>query len=296
MSENYETCAICSSGGPHNKLTVKEMMLGTRHQFDYFQCGQCGCIQILSVPGNLQDYYQTDEYYSFRSKSTFISRHISKLSFRQKGIQYKILKYFLMVDSNLRSVGRLGINPTSRILDVGSGSGGTLRALKMLGYSDVTGIDPYIEEDIETPVRVMKKRLQDLNQNTKFDLILYMHSLEHMSNPLRALSESAKLLNENGVILIRTPIISDAFEEYRQFWFQLDAPRHHFIFSTKALAMLFNKSNMKLVDSYYDSTDAQFTWSRRYKDNIAMNEASQSRLIYLSRRLFSKDVLRAKKT
>ena len=294
-NKTQESCRICASSGPHNKFVVKEMMLGTRDQFDYFQCSQCECIQILSVPKNLHEYYSADKYYSFRSKSSFITRYISKLSYKQTGVLYRIMKRYLIIDPNLLSIGRLGIPTTSRILDVGSGSGSMLRDLQTLGYVNAIGIDPYIETDIEIPVKVIRKKVQDLDQNTKFDLILFMHSIEHVPDPLSTLSASVKLLNKNGVLLIRTPIVSAAFEAYGRFWYQLDAPRHLFVYSTKALSILFSKLDFKLVDHYYDSNEAQFIWSERYKDNIAMSEDQRGFFYTILRKLFSEKVNMAKK-
>lgn len=42
-----------------------DRLLGTWHEFEYFQCGRFGCLQIVSLPENLADYYPSG-YFSFR--------------------------------------------------------------------------------------------------------------------------------------------------------------------------------------------------------------------------------------
>ena len=42
-------------------------MYGLPETFKYFQCGQCGCLQIARAPDDLVRYYG-DQYYSFSSR------------------------------------------------------------------------------------------------------------------------------------------------------------------------------------------------------------------------------------
>ena len=58
-------CRICGSEGEHRRYVAKEMMLGLRDEHRYFQCVDCDCLQIESIPANLADYYP-ENYYSYR--------------------------------------------------------------------------------------------------------------------------------------------------------------------------------------------------------------------------------------
>ena len=51
--------------GEAETLTVKEMQNDTREEFDYFECGNCHCLQIEEVHGKLDAYYG-NTYYSYR--------------------------------------------------------------------------------------------------------------------------------------------------------------------------------------------------------------------------------------
>ena len=39
------------------------MMFGTRDEFQYFECGECGCLQLMDPPADLGRYYPA-HYYS----------------------------------------------------------------------------------------------------------------------------------------------------------------------------------------------------------------------------------------
>ena len=60
-----QTCRVCRAKFDGNAFVAREMMLGTRHPFEYWECGTCGSVQILDVPDNLDDYYPA-EYFSFK--------------------------------------------------------------------------------------------------------------------------------------------------------------------------------------------------------------------------------------
>ena len=66
-------CGICANAEDNTPYRVWEMQLGTRQAFDYFQCGQCGCLQIVRPPDNLADYYPSG-YFSFRDQQK-LARH-----------------------------------------------------------------------------------------------------------------------------------------------------------------------------------------------------------------------------
>ena len=82
MNETIEIqCKICLETHNNRLISVKEMQLGTREQFEYFQCKNCECLQIKNPPENLDKYYPSD-YYSYNLyplfKNSIISKIISK--------------------------------------------------------------------------------------------------------------------------------------------------------------------------------------------------------------------------
>ena len=57
-------CRICGNQSANEEFVAKEMRLGFREPFPYFQCSQCECLQIADFPSDLGRYYPGD-YYSY---------------------------------------------------------------------------------------------------------------------------------------------------------------------------------------------------------------------------------------
>jgi SAM-dependent methyltransferase len=116
-----------------------------------------------------------------------------------------------------RRIARLA--PPGRILDVGAGDGALVAALRRRGR-DAIGLErePATEH-------VVGGQLRDLDG--RFAAIIFWHSLEHLRDAGRALSEAAALLDRDGVLVIAMP--NPASLQARAFgrrWLALDLPRH----------------------------------------------------------------------
>ena len=62
------SCRICKNKDNHSYYTAKEMMYGYRETFNYFQCGNCKCLQIVDIIDDMSKYYPSN-YYSFSKYS-----------------------------------------------------------------------------------------------------------------------------------------------------------------------------------------------------------------------------------
>jgi hypothetical protein len=47
------TCKICNNQSHNQSFTAKERMLGLNDNFEYFECANCNCIQIIEIPENI---------------------------------------------------------------------------------------------------------------------------------------------------------------------------------------------------------------------------------------------------
>lgn len=162
-----------------------------------------------------------------------------------------------------------GAGYRSRILDVGCGNGALLLDLESLGYRDLTGIDPYIKASgvIGKNVRIHKNDI--FNVGGKYDLVMFHHSLEHMTEHAKVLERANELLVHDGRVIIRTPMASSyAWERYGVNWVQLDAPRHLFIHSLKSLGILAGKTGFAVKETVFDSTELQFAGSEQYEKGV----------------------------
>ena len=255
-------------------------MFGTRDDFDYLECGLCGCIQILVIPPNLGDYYRKD-YYAFRSirhsgrirtffRMVWASHHLYKpniIGFLLTLI-YGEADFFKWVKSS-------GLTFTSSILDVGSGNGGLLVGMSTCGFVDLTGVDPFIESDMTHPrgVRILKRDVADIEG--QYDLVMSHHSIEHVPDPIQFLKELRRLVKPTGTVLVRTPLASSwAWEHYGTDWVALDAPRHLFIQTDRSMRIVAEKAGLAIERVVWDSTAFSIWASELYRRDIPLNHAA----------------------
>jgi len=62
-------CKICKNSASNTAYQIREMMFGFRDAFTYFECSECGCLQITEVPNNMERYYSSN-YYSLRQRGS----------------------------------------------------------------------------------------------------------------------------------------------------------------------------------------------------------------------------------
>src|SRR5687767_3710530 len=60
-------CRICGAVSDTPPLSAREQMFGTGESFDYFQCSECGCLQIREIPDDLGRHYPSS-YYSLNAE------------------------------------------------------------------------------------------------------------------------------------------------------------------------------------------------------------------------------------
>jgi SAM-dependent methyltransferase len=273
-------CRICDNARDNQAYVAREMMLGTRDEFAYFQCQQCGCLQIGDYPAIISDYYPKD-YYAFRGSAEDTHRSLKK-RLRIAKERYLVLgtgfigrAYALLrPGSSLSKLAGLNLSTESRILDVGCGAGAFLHSLHRIGFNDLTGADAFIADSqiLNPHLRILKSDLASLGG--QFDLIVLNHSLEHMPGQQAQLCELSRLLDPKGTCMIRVPISSSyAWEHYRTNWVQLDAPRHYYLHSEQSLSLIGRRAGLTLSRVVYDSTGFQFSGSELYQRDVALCES-----------------------
>lgn len=273
------SCKICGNNLHNHYFVAKERMLGINDEFDYFECADCGCIQIEEIPVNMNPYYSND-YYSY--KVPFFKTKLTGLRFILKN---NLAKYF---SGNFTLIGFMMsifyedpfpwlkpniVNFNSKILDIGCGSGRLLLSMRRSGYKNLTGIDPYIKEDIfySNGVTVYQKNIFEMED--RYDLVMLHHSFEHMESPKDILMKAREIINDNGYIIIRIPVAkSYAWRKYQTYWVQLDAPRHFYLHTVKSIHLLAKECDLTLRNVKYESTIFQFVESEKYLRGIAFND------------------------
>lgn len=274
-------CKLCGNSSQNEVMSVNELMLRSGDSFDYLHCSNCHCLQLINFSDDMAKYYPSD-YYSYgkvivEKKEIGFKAIIRKAAMRnhlgESNIVNQILGFGKKVYFPWILKGMITLD--SKILDVGCGSGFLIQEMRHYGFKNLQAIDPFIGDDLicnEKGLKIFSSTLEALEDNN-FDLIMLHHSFEHAENPLEVLQAAYKRVNENGIILIRTPIASSfAFRKYRQYWVQLDAPRHYFIHTVSSITKLCEQVGFSLEKVTYDSNSLQFSGSECYLRNIDLNE------------------------
>ena len=273
-------CRICKNDDVKETYRVKEMMFGLNEYFDYFLCPECHCLQIASIPEVMDKYYDATNYYSHTTDNSLLKRLSTRMAvWRDKSDLYhnhpagKLISFFVPSREEIRFISYLdGIGKNSKILDIGSGMGFHLRRLESLGFDDLRGIDPFLKEETVRSGRIsiFKKYLEEYEEKD-FDLITLQHTFEHLPDPQKTLQLVYNKLLPGRYCVIRVPVIPNfAWEEYKENWFQIDAPRHVFIPSTQTMERLCKPVGFKVQGIVYDSTPKQFYISEQYQQGIPL--------------------------
>lgn len=130
--------------------------------------------------------------------------------------------------------------PGLKLLDVGCGSGTALAALTTLGWQQVIGLDTDARAVASARSRGLDVRRGTVQSHhfsdETFDVITISHVIEHVLDPLGLLRECYRILRPGGSLYLVTPN-TDALGHrlYRDSWFQLDPPRHIYLFNAHNL-------------------------------------------------------------
>jgi len=266
-------CRICG-GQLTGSLRVREMMFGTREQFGYHQCADCGCLQIDVIPADIGRHYP-DRYYSYGAKAPAPSTR------RRRGWRRRlilgtpfgpVMRLFSRGDGQFHDYRALGVRPGSRVLDVGAGSGKHVAELRDAGVVAL-GVDAYVPEDIHVGGQLLVKKATLAEMSGVFDLIAFHHSLEHMADQAGVLAEARRLLSPKGRIFVRVPTVSsEAFEAYGKDWVNLDAPRHFYLHSHRSLQLVAERAGLRLERLSCDSVGQQFAGSEQYRMDVPLTD------------------------
>jgi SAM-dependent methyltransferase len=273
--ETRITCRVCGQAAAGPLLPVREMMFGSKERFDYFECGACGCLQIVDIPGDLARHYG-EGYYSFGGRANrrgvaarLVHARNRYLSGASDPLGWAVSRFKPYLA--LASLRRLKLARDARIIDVGCGGGELLQTLQSVGFTHLLGVDPFVahELDLGGGLRVLKADLSEVRQRA--DLVMFHHSLEHIGDQQSMLAAAHALLPPGGRCLVRIPTVSSwAWRHYGADWCALDAPRHLYLHSKKSIRLLAEAAGFEVEDFVSDSTTFQFWGSEQYRRDIRL--------------------------
>lgn len=270
-------CRVCGNESGNTRHVLRERMYGSDEAFEYSECAACHGLQIVEIPDDLGRYYPSN-YYSFRELDVIRPAGIKRVFKRIR------LDHSLTGDGVLgRAMSKLfgpaevpgwaehaGLGADSSILDVGCGRGHLLHFLSYVGFTNLTGVDPFVDATAEydNGVRVIKAEVGELDQ--QFDFVMLHHSIEHVPDPLATLRAVHEVTADGRLALVRTPVANTyAWHHYGVDWFALEPPRHLFIFSVEGVKILAEKAGFVVEDVRFDAISQLFWASEQAARGIA---------------------------
>ena len=203
------------------------------------KCPSCG--QLVSSCS--KDYYEKSNQEWNSEEGTWPSeRDYARLLKRRKKDIHQIAKILSKDNSDIR------------ILDVGCSNGSFVFIANSLGLQ-AEGVDPSEKAVNDGIKRGLKLHLGVLNDvafdSNSFDAITLHEVIEHVSEPIALLTECARILRPNGVLLVGTGNTESWTRQIQKSRWNFFDMKHHgghiSFFSPKSLSILASRTGFSVV-------------------------------------------------
>lgn len=242
------SCIICGSPKFIPLYETRDRMFDIPGKFLLKKCSVCSLAFLDPQPpqSKLKKHYPSKAYYAYNKRN--------KKGYFEQLREYLVSRYYSpnfisrLIATVIKNVPAIpSYVKGGKILDVGCGTGDTLVLLKKLGW-DTYGID--MDKNALSIGR--KRGLNNLKLGTYkdlakypdnyFDAIRLYHVIEHLDDPALCLRLIRKKLKKKGELIMGTPNMESTISKlFKSYWYNLDSPRHFFLFSPNTLGQLVEK-------------------------------------------------------
>ncbi len=246
---HYDSCPICGHADCRPVFQVVDQLV-SQQSFQLIECPHCSVRLTQDAPGAADSgaYYQSDEYISHTNTRQGLINQIYQLV-RRRTLSQKIK----WVE---RATGLSG----GRVLDVGSGTGAFVSALRRSGWR-ADGLEPDAAAR-QVGLRDYGITLMESDQlyqlpSGEFDAITLWHVLEHVHDLHGYMKEFRRVLKSGGRLLLALPNHTswDA-DHFQQWWAAYDVPRHLYHFAPDSIRALAKRNGFEcqsLRPLWYDA-------------------------------------------
>ncbi|MBN1524551.1 MAG: class I SAM-dependent methyltransferase [Spirochaetales bacterium] len=268
-------CVSCSSISFSPLFSCNDKNMNIPGEYHYHRCTRCGLIILDPRPSvkQLLQHYPQETYYAYSTIDTdSIETKIRQILYRVFfDVSYKnILIKLLLKPFKFLSRSTL-IAKKSRLLDVGCGAGQFVYEMKKLG-ADAQGVEPYCDANTKKKPGITIFHGELIKAKFRpgyFDVITMNHVLEHIQKPKQTLQEIFRILKPNGRFIVAVPnAASLAYGLFGKNWYQIDTPRHIFLYTTKILRSMLVSSGFTIKKIRFNSGPRQFSHSLLHFFNI----------------------------
>jgi len=238
--------------------------------FSFVRCASCGLVQrnpqLLKeeiISRYTSDYGKDYLAYELSNETSFLK--LQQLALKDAGFKKIEKELFSRGGAYRVSCSDVSLNDAScdasyaelkhceadkpSILDIGCATGALLVYLRGSGWR-VTGVEISPSADYAVKERSLDVRNLPLEENNfpgdSFDVILASHLIEHLNNPKAFLSETYRVLKNNGNIFITTPNISGFQARLFGSRWRSAIFDHLFLFSKSTLFKMMKNAGFKI--------------------------------------------------
>jgi 2-polyprenyl-3-methyl-5-hydroxy-6-metoxy-1,4-benzoquinol methylase len=228
----HSACALCGSTDAEPILEKRINGTGGELLFRLWRCTVCNSARTEPqlTPQALEPYY-AEQYWG------------------AGGVQ-AVDEGWIRRDQRHRTGFLLRFRSGGSILDVGCGLGFFLRALDSKQW-DRYGIEPMPVPYREAARALGSERIFNSEllaaglPSSKFDVVTFWDSLEHLPNPRAILQDAGRLLRPGGIVLIGLPNFGGyQARHFGEDWFGLSLPHHFYHYTSETLTKLLEKCGL----------------------------------------------------
>jgi SAM-dependent methyltransferase len=173
------------------------------------------------------------------------------------------------------------------LLDVGCGTGETLRTMRDLGWA-VEGLDTdpvAVQRGQALGLPIQRGSLRECSYpSNQFDAITMFHVIEHLHDPLFDLQQAYRLLKKGGLLVVVTPnVASLGHRFFQRDWIHLDPPRHLHIFGCRPLAALTERAELRVKRAFTTVRWAAYAFAHSMlirRRGVSSFDVTPPRLLY----------------
>ncbi|PJF35661.1 MAG: hypothetical protein CUN49_09390 [Candidatus Thermofonsia Clade 1 bacterium] len=236
------TCPYCGESAAFLFHAQDENRRSTAEIFTYYRCSCCQLIFLQPLPSDLSAYYVGDYHAqpATESERAFHARlEAIKLAYVQRYARGKsLLEIGPSYGAFLHLAKQAGFVPQAIELD-----SACVRALNAAGIPTLQSAEP-------------AQALKTLGQ---YDVIGLWHVIEHLPKAWDVLSEAARHLKSNGILVVAAPNPQAlTFRLFKAHWSYLDAPRHVYLLPISLLTQVARQSGLTPILCSTNNAEARW--------------------------------------
>lgn len=281
--ENRSTCYLCGLPGEILYAGMRDRLFSAPGIWTVRLCRNCqlAWLDPCPLPQEVNTLY-LDYYTHYITKSDSLAIKLKQSAKRAVwaawlGYHQNVGRLLLLVgyiarlcpplyEAAVMTVMGLSAERRGRLIDIGCGNGQFLALMRCLGW-EVLGVDPDVEAarvaENTFGIKVISSTLEEANLPEAIaDAITMNHVIEHVSDPLRLLKESKRILKPGGTLVVVTPNLNSLGRYvFGASWRDWDIPRHLFIFSRESLEKCAYQAGLRVNSLRTTARSARWIWA-----------------------------------